>query len=97
MDGGMLGRLGRLPLAERRAALVIDRVDVLSASGRTHRALSALTVTTATGDVVIDRILGSRRRVDRRSVKDTAGGLVHPPRMPGTKASCRLTIWVYHP
>ena len=44
----------------RRPALVIDRVDVLSASGRTHRGLSALTVTTASGDVVIDRILGSQ-------------------------------------
>jgi hypothetical protein len=46
--------------AHPQAALVIDRADVLSASGHTHRWLSALTLSTPTGDHVIDQILGSQ-------------------------------------
>lgn len=42
------------------AALVIDRADLRSATGRTHRMLSALTLTTATGDHVVDQVLGNQ-------------------------------------
>jgi len=42
------------------ATLVVDRAEVLSAAGRIHRMLGALTLTTATGDHVIDQILGTQ-------------------------------------
>lgn len=42
------------------AALVVDRAEVRSASGQTHRLLGTLTLTTPTGDHVIDQILGTQ-------------------------------------
>jgi hypothetical protein len=42
------------------AALVVDRAEVLSAAGQTHRLLGALTLTTPAGDHVIDQILGTQ-------------------------------------
>jgi hypothetical protein len=42
------------------AALVVDRADLLSAAGYTHRLLGSLTLTTPTGDHVIDQILGTQ-------------------------------------
>lgn len=46
--------------ADPNAALIIDRAEVLAASGRLHRGLGTLTVTTRTGDHVIDQILGTQ-------------------------------------
>jgi len=46
--------------ASRSAALVVDRADVLTAAGRTHRLLGALTLTTPAGDHVVDQILGTQ-------------------------------------
>jgi hypothetical protein len=46
--------------AYREAALIIDRADVISATGRAHRGLSVLTLSTRGGDVVVDQILGTQ-------------------------------------
>lgn len=55
----------------RQDPLVLDRSDVLSASGHTHGGLSALTMTTASGDVVVDRILGTQAETFATNVLQT--------------------------
>jgi Short C-terminal domain len=64
MTGLLVLTTGRIVFAAKakyeQRPLVIARSDVLSASGRTHRGLSALTLATPTGEVVVDQILGSQ-------------------------------------
>ncbi|GAA3597334.1 hypothetical protein GCM10022223_10630 [Kineosporia mesophila] len=43
-----------------RSALIIDRAGVVAARGQTHRGLSSLTLTTGSGDLVVDQILGTQ-------------------------------------
>jgi len=43
-----------------RASLTLDRAALRSATSRTHRMLSALTLTTEGGDHVVDQILGTQ-------------------------------------
>jgi hypothetical protein len=43
-----------------RASLAVDRATLRSATGRTHRMLSALTLTTEAGEHVVDQILGNQ-------------------------------------
>ncbi|GLY29755.1 hypothetical protein [Kineosporia sp. NBRC 101731] len=46
--------------ADPRAALIIHRADVVDARGQTHRGLGSLILTTGSGDLVVDQILGTQ-------------------------------------
>ena len=46
--------------ADPRNALIIERADVLGASGEMHRGLGTLTLTTRSEDLVVDQILGTQ-------------------------------------
>lgn len=46
--------------ADPRSALILDRADVLKADGHVHRGLGTLTLTTRSGDLVVDQILGTQ-------------------------------------
>ncbi len=71
------GRLGKpaglLALTSRRllfvaegmdpgSAWIVDRAEVLNASAQVQRGLGTLTLTTRSGDVVVDQILGTQAR-----------------------------------